>query len=59
LAAELALPHRIRRGPFQQEEITMEELQDRIEQLQGASSTGEQRETAPSGEEETTAQKKT
>jgi hypothetical protein len=37
----------------------MEELQDRIEQLQGASSTGEQRETAPSGEEETTAQKKT
>jgi Mg-chelatase subunit ChlI len=39
LAAELALPHRIRRGPFQQDEITMEELQDRIEGLQGASST--------------------
>lgn len=43
LAAELALPHRIRRGPFQQEEITMEELQDRIEGLQGASSTTGQR----------------
>lgn len=42
LAAELALPHRIKRGPFQQAEISMEELQERIEQLQGASSsTGE------------------
>ena len=36
LAAELALPHRIKRGPFQQAEMTMEELQERIEQLQGA-----------------------
>lgn len=35
LAAELALPHRIRRGPFQQTEISTEELQERIEQLQG------------------------
>src|SRR5574340_574726 len=43
LAAELALPHRIRRGPFQQEEITMEELQERIEGLQGAASTTGQR----------------
>ena len=34
LAAELALPHRIRRGPFQQAEIGIEELQDRISQLQ-------------------------
>jgi len=41
LAAELALPHRIKRGPFQQAEISMEDLQERIEQLQGASSTGE------------------
>ncbi len=37
LAAELALPHRIRRGPFQQAEIGVEELQDRISQLQGQS----------------------
>ncbi len=59
LAAELALPHRIRRGPFQQEEITMEELQDRIEQLQGASSTGTQKETATQAEEDQAAQKKT
>jgi Mg-chelatase subunit ChlI len=34
LAAELALPHRIRRGPFYQTEIGVEELQDRISQLQ-------------------------
>ena len=37
IAAELALPHRIKRGPFHQSEISMDELQDRIEQLQGAS----------------------
>jgi Mg-chelatase subunit ChlI len=36
LAAELALPHRIKRGPFHQAEITIEDLQERIEQLQDA-----------------------
>ena len=36
LAAELTLPHRIKRGPFHQAEMTMEDLQERIEQLQGA-----------------------
>jgi len=41
LAAELALPHRIKRGPFQQAEITMEDLQERIEELQGGSTSGE------------------
>jgi Mg-chelatase subunit ChlI len=35
LAAELALPHRIKRGPFHQSEITMEQLQENIENLQG------------------------
>ncbi len=35
LAAELALPHRIRRGPFHQSEITMEDLQERIAQMHG------------------------
>lgn len=34
LAAELALPHRLRRGPFQQTEVTFEELQNRIGQIQ-------------------------
>ncbi len=37
LASELALPHRLKRGPFQQSEMTMEELQERIEQLEGDS----------------------
>src|SRR5512135_2022383 len=35
LAAELALPHRIKRTPFQQAEITSDQLQERIEQLAG------------------------
>ena len=41
LAAELALPHRIKQGPFQQSEITPDELQERIDQLQGSVSEGE------------------
>jgi Mg-chelatase subunit ChlI len=42
LAAELALPHRIRQGPFQQAAVSEEELQERIEQLQGSTvSAGE------------------
>ena len=56
LAAELALPHRIKRGPFQQAEITMEDLQERIDQLQGGSTTGEP-EPVP-GEEELDEKKK-
>jgi Mg-chelatase subunit ChlI len=35
LAAELAYPHRLKRGPFQQSEISAEELTDKIEQLTG------------------------
>jgi len=41
MAAELALPHRLKRGPFMQTEITMEDLQERIESLQGASNKGQ------------------
>ena len=52
LAAELALPHRLKRGPFQQSEMSMEDLQERIEQLQGATSTGgEPQPTSEPGEE--------
>lgn len=50
LAAELALPHRIKRGPFYQAEITMEDLQERIEQLQGAVSNSGEPEMVPSEE---------
>ena len=41
LAAELALPHRIKRGPFQQAEISMDDLQEKIEELQGGAASGE------------------
>ncbi len=59
LAAELALPHRIKRGPFQQAEMSMEQLQDRIEQLQGQVSTGmEGEEEMQDGEEQSGEQKK-
>jgi Mg-chelatase subunit ChlI len=52
LAAELALPHRIRRGPFYQAEITMEELQERIDQLQdGAATTGDPEPSTEPGDE--------
>jgi Mg-chelatase subunit ChlI len=50
MAAELALPHRIKRGPFHQSEITTEELQERIEQLQGASSGEGEPEPVPKEE---------
>lgn len=56
LAAELALPHRIKRGPFHQAEMTMEDLQERIEQLQGAMS--DQGEPEPVPREETAGEKK-
>ncbi len=47
LAAELALPHRIRQGPFHQSDITPEQLQERIEQLQGAASPAGEPEPSP------------
>jgi Mg-chelatase subunit ChlI len=57
LAAELTLPHRIRRGPFHQTEMSMEDLQERIEQLQGASASTGEPEPAP-GEEQASEKKK-
>ncbi|MFH2103703.1 MAG: ATP-binding protein [Chloroflexota bacterium] len=47
LAAELALPHRIKRGPFHQSEMDTVQLQERIEQLQGSSAEGEPSEPTP------------
>jgi len=48
--------HRIRRGPFYQSEITMDDLQERIEQLHGAQVSDSQPEPVPS--EEVSNQKK-
>jgi Mg-chelatase subunit ChlI len=47
LAAELALPHRVKTGPFRQSEMGITQLQEHIEQLKGASSEGDS-----SGEEQ-------
>ena len=59
LAAELALPHRIKRSPYQQAEMSMEELQDRIEQLQGQSASGKEGEEVPEeSQDQTGSQKK-
>jgi len=58
MAAELALPHRIKRGPFQQTEMGMEELQERIEQLKGESA-GEQSDSEQQPAEQADEQKKT
>ena len=48
LAAELALPHRIKRTPFQQAEMTTEQLQERIEQLAGQAVPSEMEEQSES-----------
>jgi Mg-chelatase subunit ChlI len=58
LAAELALPHRLKRGPFHEGEMTMEELQEKIEQLTGGNSKGKQSEVFEETEDES-GQKKT
>lgn len=44
LAAELALPHRLRKGPFQQVEVNLEDLQSRIDQIQSQFGGGEEAE---------------
>ena len=41
LAAELALPHRLKRNPFQQMQMTTTELTERIEQLQAQTAVSE------------------
>lgn len=58
IAAELALPHRIRRGPFYDTEITPEQLKERIEQLAGASQSGEPQNNWQEGAKEAYDQKK-
>lgn len=50
LAAELALPHRLRSGPFHQVEVNIDDLQARIEQIQEKTGLSEVTEPDPSGE---------
>ena len=56
LAAELALPHRLKHGPFNQQDVSFTELQERIEQLQGA--TMESDETQPAPDDDSDPEKK-
>jgi Mg-chelatase subunit ChlI len=58
LAAELALPHRIKRGPFHQAEVSIDDLQERIEQLQGASASGGEPDMVPEERQQESVEKK-
>jgi Mg-chelatase subunit ChlI len=58
LAAELALPHRLKKGPFQESEISPEDLQDRISQLQGSTVSAGEPEPVPVPDEKETTEKK-
>lgn len=53
LAAELALPHRLRRGPFQQVKVNIDDLQSRIEQIQVETGSSETLEATPSDDSPT------
>lgn len=44
IAAELALPHRIRRGPFQEAQVSLHNLEERLEQARADSEASEQSE---------------
>jgi Mg-chelatase subunit ChlI len=59
LAAELALPHRIRQGPFHQNEISPDQLQERIEQLQGQAQSEGEPEPVPEHSDHSPEKKKT
>ncbi len=53
LAAELALPHRMRRSPFEETSINIEELTEKIEQISseiGAGTGGEEEESLDTSE---------
>ena len=59
LAAELSLPHRIKRTPFQQAEMTTEQLQERIEQLAGQAVPGDIEEQQAESQQPQPQEKKT
>jgi len=51
LAAELALPHRVKAGPFRQSEMGVTQLEEYIDQLKGAASQGTPKEEEQDGSE--------
>ena len=58
LAAELALPHRIKKGPFQQSEMNTTQLQERIEQLRSQTAPSEDGESQDNPQEDSSQKKK-
>lgn len=50
LAAELALPHRVRRGAFHQTQVSLYDLEERLEQIQADWSGGDEGQPQPSEE---------
>ncbi len=58
LAAELALPHRVKAGPFRQSEMGVTQLEEQIEQLKGAASKGAPADEDKEDSEKDDAQKK-
>jgi len=50
IAAELALPHRLKQGPFHQSDITLDELQERINDLAGEAGEDQSEARAESSE---------
>lgn len=59
LAAELALPHRVKRGPFNESEISAEQLSEKIQDIQGKSQQEGETTEKPGGEgEEESGEKK-
>ena len=51
LAAELALPHRVKSGPFRKSDLGVEALEERIEQLKGQAVSEEEEGLPAEGEE--------
>ena len=51
LAAELALPHRVKAGPFRKSDVEIEALEERIEQLKEQAAV--EAEQTPSDEDDT------
>jgi Mg-chelatase subunit ChlI len=58
LAAELALPHRIKTRPFQESAVSAYELEERLEQVQSEFTGGELSENAEETEESPVGKKK-
>lgn len=47
LAAELALPHRLKRTPFQEAQVSIHELEERVEQARSDADAAEEMDSAP------------